>query len=173
MDREPADGLDSADVRAADAVRIQELIDFQDGRLDADVLDDAEIADLLRISRRIAVIGASSKPHRASNGVLRFLVRAGYDVVPVHPNEKVVEGLTCYRTLGDAVAATGPVDIVDVFRRAEFCPGHAREAVAVGARCLWLQLGIVSAEAARVARAGGLAVVMDRCTQIERGRLLG
>ena len=155
-----------------DGDRIRDLIDFQEGRLDVDVLDDAEIAELLRTSRRIAVIGASSKRHRASNGVLRFLLRAGYDVVPVHPNEKVVEGLTCYRTLGDAVAATGPVDIVDVFRRPEFCPGHAREAVAVGARCLWLQLGIVSAEAARIARAGGVEVVMDRCTQIERGRLL-
>ena len=155
-----------------DEDRIRDLVDFQEGRLDADVLDDAEIAELLRTSRRIAVVGASSKPHRASNGVLRFLLRAGYDVVPVHPNEKVVEGLTCYRTLGDAVAATGLVDIVDVFRRPEFCPGHAREAVAVGARCLWLQLGIVSAEAARIARAGGVAVVMDRCTQIERGRLL-
>ena len=151
---------------------LRELIDFQEGRSDADVLNDAEIADLLRTSRRIAVVGASSKFHRASNGVLRYLLRAGYDVVPVHPNEKVVEGLRCYPTLGDAVAATGPVDIVDVFRRAEFCPGHAREAVAAGARCLWLQLGIVSAEAARIARAGGLAVVMDRCTQIERGRLL-
>ena len=155
-----------------DEDRIRDLVDFQEGRLDVDVLDDAEIAELLRTSRRIAVVGASSKPHRASNGVLRFLLRAGYDVVPVHPNEKVVEGLTCYRTLGEAVATTGPVDIVDVFRRPEFCPGHAREAVAVGARCLWLQLGIVSAEAARIARAGGLAVVMDRCTQIERGRLL-
>lgn len=136
------------------------------------MLDDDEIADLLRTTRRIAVVGASSKPHRASNGVLRFLLRAGYDVVPVHPNEKVVEGLPCYRTLGEAVAATGPVDIVDVFRRAEFCPAHASEAVAVGARCLWLQLGIVSADAARIAHAGGVAVVMDRCTQIERGRLL-
>ena len=155
-----------------DEDRIRDLIDFQEGRLNVDVLDDAEIAELLRTSRRIAVVGASSKPHRASNGVLRFLLRAGYDVVPVHPNEKVVEGLTCYRTLGDAVAATGPVDIVDVFRRPEFCPGHAREAVAVGARCLWLQLGIVSAEAAGIARAGGVEVVMDRCTQIERGRLL-
>jgi predicted CoA-binding protein len=155
-----------------DEDRIRDLIDFQEGRLDLDVLDDAEIAELLRTSRRIAVIGASSKPHRASNGVLRFLLRAGYDVVPVHPNEKVVEGLTCYRTLGDAVAATGPVDIVDVFRRPEFCPEHARETVAVGARCLWLQLGIVSAEAGRIARAGGVDVVMDRCTQIERGRLL-
>jgi predicted CoA-binding protein len=149
------------------------VIDFQEGRLDVEVLGDAEIAELLRTSRRIAVIGASSKRHRASNGVLRYLLRAGYDVVPVHPNENVVEGLTCYRTLGEAVAATGPVEIVDVFRRPEFCPGHAREAVAVGARCLWLQLGIVSAEAARIAHAGGLSVVMDRCTQIERGRLAG
>src|SRR4029078_13679253 len=129
----------------AQAPWLEELIDFQDGRLHVDVLDDAEIAEVLRTSRRIAVIGASSKPHRASNGVLRFLVRSGYDVVPGHPNEKVVEGLECYRTLGDAVAATGPVDIVDVFRRAEFCPGHAREAVAVGAPCLWLRLVIISA----------------------------
>jgi predicted CoA-binding protein len=91
----------------------------------------------------------------------------------VNPKERDVLGVPAFRTLGEAVEATGPVDIVDVFRRAEFCPGHAREAVAVGARCLWLQLGIVSAEAARIARAGGLAVVMDRCTQIERGRLLG
>lgn len=172
MDIERARSGDSAAERDPETVRIRDLIDFEDGRLDVDVLGDAEIADLLRTSRRIAVIGASSKPHRASNGVLRFLVRAGYDVVPVHPNEKVVEGLACYRTLGEAVAATGPVDIVDVFRRAEFCPEHAREAVAVRARCLWLQLGIVSADAARIARAGGVAVVMDRCTQIERGRLL-
>ena len=172
MDIERAEAVDSTAEGDPEKSRIRDLIDFQDGRLDVDVLGDAEIAELLRTSRRIAVIGASSKPHRASNGVLRFLVRAGYDVVPVHPNEKVVEGLECYRTLGEAVAATGLVDIVDVFRRAEFCPEHAREAVAVGARCLWLQLGIVSAEAARIARAGGLAVVMDRCTQIERGRLV-
>ena len=78
-----------------------------------------------------------------------------------------------YPTLADAVAATGPFDIVDVFRRAEFCPDHAREAVASGARCLWLQLGIVSVEAARIAAAGGLAVVMDRCTKVEHARLLG
>jgi len=150
---------------------VQELIDFEEGRLDVNVLDDAEIAALLRTARRIAVIGASSRPERPANGVLRYLLAVGYDVVPVHPNEKVVEGLTCYPTLAEAVAATGPVDIVDVFRRAEACPGHAREAVAVGARCLWLQLGIVSAEAARIAHAGGLEVVMDRCTKIEHARL--
>lgn len=135
------------------------------------MLDDPEIEELFRTGRRIAVIGASSKP-RPSNSVLRYLVAVGYDVVPVHPRELEVEGLTCYPTLGDAVEATGPVDIVDVFRRAEACPEHAREAVAVGARCLWLQLGIVSAEAARIAHEGGLSVVMDKCSKIEHARLL-
>ena len=157
--------------RTADLQPLKNLLDFQEGRLDVAVLDDAEIAELLRTARRIAVIGASSRPTRPSNGVLRYLVAVGYDVVPVHPNEKVVEGMTCYPTLADAVAATGPVDIVDVFRRAEACPVHAREAVDVGARCLWLQLGIVSADAARIAHAGGLEVVMDRCTKIEHARL--
>ena len=171
MDSEPADDVDSAAVRDLEAVRIQELIDFQDGRLDVAVLDDPEIEELLRTARRIAVIGASSKP-RPSNGVLRYLVAVGYDVVPVHPNEHEVEGLTCYPTLAEAVEATGPVDIVDVFRRAEACPEHAREAVAAGARNLWLQLGIVSEEAARIASDGGLSVVMDRFSKIEHARLV-
>lgn len=118
------------------------------------------------------MIGASSRPNRPSNGVLRYLVRVGYEVIPVHPNEREVEGLTCYPTLVEAVEATGPVDIVDVFRRAEACPEHAREAVAVGARCLWLQLGIVSLEADRIAADAGLAVVMDRCIMVDHRRLL-
>ena len=152
--------------------RARDLFDVAEARLDVPLLGDAGIATLLRETRRIAVIGASSKPSRPSNGVLRYLVAVGYDVVPVHPNEKVVEGMTCYPTLAEAVAATGPVDIVDVFRRAEFCPGHAREAVAAAARCLWLQLGIVSVEAARIAREGGLEVVMDRCSKVEHARLV-
>ena len=73
--------------------------------------------------------------------------------------------------MADAVAATGPVDIVDVFRRADLCVEHAREAVAVGARCLWLQLGIANEEAGRIAHEAGLAVVMDRCTIVEHRRL--
>jgi predicted CoA-binding protein len=76
-----------------------------------------------------------------------------------------------YRTLAEAVVATGPFDIVDVFRRAELCAAHAREAVEAGARCLWLQLGIVDWEAARIARDGGLSVVMDRCLSVEWRRL--
>jgi uncharacterized protein len=148
------------------------MLEYQEGRLGDLLLDDAGIAELLRTSRRIAVIGASSKSWRPVHGVMTYLLAVGYDVVPVSPREKEIEGLQCYPTLGDAVAETGPVDIVDVFRRPEACPEHAGEAVAVGARCLWLQLGIVSAEAARIAHEGGLAVVMDRCTKIDHARLI-
>jgi predicted CoA-binding protein len=103
--------------------------------------------------------------------VFGSLVGAGFDCVPVNPNEREVVGIAAFPTLAEAVAATGPFDLVDVFRRPESCPSHAREAVAVGARCLWLQLGVVSWEAARIAHDGGLAVVMDRCTKIEWRRL--
>jgi uncharacterized protein len=155
---------------SGDRDRVRAILDSQEGRLDVPVLDNAGIAELLRTSRRIAVIGASSKSWRPVHGVMTYLMAVGYDVVPVSPREKEVEGLRCYPTLGEAVAETGPIDIVDVFRRPEACPEHAREAVAVGARCLWLQLGIVSAEAARIAHEGGLAVVMDRCTKIDHAR---
>ena len=147
-----------------------DMLEFQEGRLDVPGLDDAGIADLLRTSRRIAVIGASSKSWRPVHGVMTYLMAVGYDVVPVSPREREIDGLRCFPTLRDAVAETGPVDIVDVFRRPEACPQHAREAVAVGARCLWLQLGIVSTEAARIAHAGGVALVMDRCTKIDHAR---
>lgn len=158
--------------RPRDAIEIQELIDFQEGRLDVGALDDAGIAELLRTSRRIAIVGASSRSWRPVHGVMTYLRAAGYDVVPVSPREREIEGLRCFPTLAEAVAETGPVDIVDVFRRPEACPEHAREAVAVGARCLWLQLGIVSVAAARIAREGGVAVVMDRCTKIDHARFV-
>jgi hypothetical protein len=110
-------------------------------------------------------------PSRPSFGVFRTLRARGYDCVPVNPNCRDVLGVTAYRTLAEAVDATGPFDIVDVFRRAELCEPHAREAVEAGARCLWLQLGIVNWEAARIAHEGGLSVVMDRCTAIEVRRV--
>lgn len=117
------------------------------------------------------MVGASSDPGRPSFGVFRDLVAAGYECVPVNPNERSVQGVPAYPSLADAVEAGGPVDLVDVFRRSELCVPHAREAVAMGARCLWLQLGVVNWEAARVAHDGGLAVVMDRCTAIELRRI--
>ena len=138
----------------------------------AGILDDAAMLDLLRAARRIAVVGASSNPRRPSNGVFRSLVAAGYDCVPVNPNETSVEGVAAVATLAEAAAALGGrIDIVDVFRRSELTEDVAREAVAVGAGALWLQLGVVNYEAARIAAEGGLAVVMDRCTAIEIRRV--
>jgi len=153
-----------------DARRLADLLDLHDGRLGVPLLDDAGIRDLLASRPRIAMIGASADPSRPSNGVLRDLVALGFDVVPVNPTVASVEGRRCHPNLAAAVEATGPVDLVDVFRRPEACPGHAREAVAAGARCLWLQLGIASREAGEIASAAGLAVVMDRCLAVEAVR---
>ena len=142
-------------------------LDLHEGRSPFPILDEAGIGALLHETRRIAVIGASDDPGRPSNDVFRHLVASGFDCVPVNPNVAEVAGVTAFPTLADAVVATGPVDIVDVFRRPEHCPEHAREAVAAGARCLWLQLGVVDWDAARIAHDGGLAVVMDRCLSVE------
>jgi predicted CoA-binding protein len=126
---------------------------------------------VLRETRRIAIVGASSDASRPSFSVFRYLINQGLDCVPVNPNERSVLGITAFRDLAQAAEATGPFDMVDVFRRSELCVPHAQEAVAVGARCLWLQLGVVNWEAARIAADGGLSVVMDRCTAIEWRRL--
>ena len=158
---------------AEERARARAFLDLEEGRGPVPVLDDAAIADVLRSARRIAVIGASSKESRPSFGVFRYLVHQGYECVPVNPGERHVLGIPAFRNLGEAVAATGPFDIVDVFRRSELCVSHAREAVEAGARCLWLQLGVVNWEAARIAYEGGLSVVMDRCTAIEHRRLRG
>jgi predicted CoA-binding protein len=133
-------------------------------------LTDAGIVELLKTSRRIAVVGASSNPARPSFGVFRTLVAAGYECIPVNPNEAQVAGVPAVATLAEA-ARSGPIDIVDVFRRPELTPEIAREAVSIGARALWLQLGVVNWESARIAAEAGLAVVMDRCTAIEVRRV--
>jgi hypothetical protein len=151
--------------------RAAAFLDLQEGRGSVPVLDDAGIERVLRTTRRIAVIGASSDPGRPSFDVFRYLVDEGFDCVPVNPNERDVLGVAAFPTIAAAVDATGPFDVIDVFRRPELCVPHAREAVAAGARCLWLQLGVVNWEAARIAHDGGLAVVMDRCTKIEWRRI--
>jgi predicted CoA-binding protein len=151
--------------------RAWNVLDLQEGRDPVALLDDDGIAEVLRTARRIAIVGASPDPGRPSHGVMRYLIHQGYECLPVNPNARDVLGLPAFRSLTEAVAASGPVDIVDVFRRPELCLPHAEEAVAVGAGCLWLQLGVVSWEAARVAAGGGLDVVMDRCTAIEHRRI--
>ena len=95
----------------------------------------------------------------------------GFDCVPINPNEREVLGIAAFPSIADAVAATGPFELIDVFRRSELCVPHAHEAVTAGAACFWLQLGVVNWEAARIAHEGGLSVVMDRCTKIEWRRL--
>ena len=151
--------------------RAAAFLDLEAGRQPVPILDDAGIERVLRDTRRIAVIGASSNPERPSFGVFRDLVGAGFECVPINPNERAVQGVPAFPNLAEAVEAGGPVDLVDVFRRSELCVPHAREAVAAGARTFWLQLGIVNWEAARIAHKGGLAVVMDRCTWIEWRRI--
>jgi uncharacterized protein len=121
---------------------------------------DDELRALLTSAGTIAMVGASSDPEKASHGIMRKLLRVGYRVIPVNPKETEVLGQKAYPTL-DAVPE--PVDIVDVFRRAEDTPPIADQAVRIGARALWLQSGIISEEAASRAAAGGLTVVMDAC----------
>lgn len=158
-------------VTRTDRERVRAFVDLAEGRGPVPLLDDEGIAALLRSARRIAIVGASSRPGRPSNGVMASLLAAGYACLPVNPKEREVLGRRAYPDLATAAAAEGPIDIVDVFRRSEALVEHAREAVAIGARCLWLQYGLVDWEAARIAHEGGLAVVMDRCTAVEVRRI--
>ncbi len=121
---------------------------------------EEELRALLTGAATIAVVGASADPEKASNGIMRKLLRAGYRVVPVNPGENEVLGERAYPSLLDV---PDRIDIVDVFRRAEDTPAIADDAVTIGAKALWLQSGIVNEEAAARASAGGLMVVMDAC----------
>jgi predicted CoA-binding protein len=132
---------------------------------------DIEVIErLVRESRTVAVVGLSADPHRPSHGVARYLRGAGLTILPVNPGLTSWEGLRAYPSL-DALPTTP--DIVDVFRRPEFAPEIAEQAVATGAGALWLQLGVISEEAATIAAAGGLDVVMDRCLAVEHREVVG
>ena len=120
-------------------------------------------AEILTEMRTIAIVGASPRPERPSNSVMRYLLEQGYRVIPVRPHRHEVLGIRCVGSLREI---DEPIDLVDVFRRPEFCPEVAEDAVAVGAKALWLQLGIVSPEARRIAEAGGLEYVENACTAI-------
>ncbi|RVT98864.1 CoA-binding protein [Rhodovarius crocodyli] len=130
---------------------------------------DAEIAALLARRPRVALVGASPKPERASNSVMRFLLSRGMEVVPVNPGlaGQQIHGQTVVATLADA----GALDMVDVFRRSEEAGAVVDEAAALGAKAVWLQLDIVDEAAAARARAQGVMVVQDRCPAIEWPRL--
>ena len=127
-----------------------------------------EIADLLRASRVIAVVGLSSNPLRPSHGVAGYLQQHGYRIVPVNPQETEVLGQKAYPSLGQV---PGKIDIVNIFRRSEFVPLIVEDAIRLGARAVWMQEGVVHEEAAARARAVGLIVVMDRCILKDHQRL--
>lgn len=130
---------------------------------------DADIRDILNSVKIIAVVGWSPKPDRPSHGVAAFLKRRGYRVIPVNP------GQAGQQALGETVVATlaeaGPVDMVDIFRRSEEAGAVADEAVRLGAKVVWMQLGVEDEAAAARARAAGVQVVMNRCPAIEIPRL--
>ncbi|HEY8648227.1 MAG TPA: CoA-binding protein [Candidatus Limnocylindria bacterium] len=132
--------------------------------------DPTVILKILRAARTVAIVGLSKDPLRPSNFIGFYLKRHGYTVVPVNPREKEILGEQSYPSL---TAIPFPVDIVDVFRRPDAVPDIAREAVAIGAKALWLQFGVISPEGADIATAGRLDVVMDRCMKVEHARHLG
>lgn len=129
---------------------------------------DDVIRDVLAAPKTIAVVGCSGNPARDSHDIARLLQRRGHRVIPVNPTESRVLGERCWPTLRDVPE---PVDVVDVFRRPEFVADIARDTIAIGARVLWLQLGVIDVRAALEAQRAGLTVVMDRCPKIEYARL--
>jgi uncharacterized protein len=130
---------------------------------------DLRIARLLRDAKRIAVVGLSSDTERPSYNIAHSLLDYGYEIIPVNPRENEVLGVPAYARLADV---PGHIDIVDVFRRPVALVTHAREAVEIGAGAYWMQLGLSSEEAARIATEAGLTVVQDRCILVEFARLV-
>ena len=132
--------------------------------------DEGEIRELLSQPRRIAVVGASPNPARASNEVLAFLIRQGHDVIAVNPGHagKTIHGAPVVATLADVEP---PAEIVDIFRNSAEAGAAVDEAIVHGAKAVWMQIGVIDHEAARRANDAGLTVVMDRCPKIEIPRL--
>ena len=130
----------------------------------------AELRRILKTNHTIAVVGLSADWYRPSYFAAKYMQEHGFKIIPVNPKYEEILGEKCYPNLK---AIPEPVDIVDVFRKPDDCVPIAQDAVAIGAKVLWLQLGVVNEEAAHVAEAGGLEVVMDRCVKIEYARLFG
>jgi uncharacterized protein len=125
---------------------------------------------MLRVYRRIAVVGLSANEMRPSYFVARYMLSAGYEIIPVNPGEKSILDRECFPNLR---AIPCPVDIVDIFRAPAAVPGIVDEAIAIGAKVVWMQFGVIHEEAAQRALDAGLEVVMDRCLKVEHARFFG
>ena len=136
---------------------------------------DPKVAEhILRSYRVWAVVGCSPHPWRASHGVSRYLLSQGYDVVPINPNEALIHGRQAYPDLASArTDPRAPIEVVDIFRRSELVLPHVEEAIAIGARAVWMQLDVWNEEAAQLAADSGLEVVMDRCPAIDHPAMIG
>ncbi len=132
------------------------------------VESDNDLRDLITSARTIAVVGLSPKEHRDSHRVAAYMQQQGFRIIPVNPNATEVLGEKAYPSLRDVPE---PVDIVDVFRRAEYVDDVAQQAVEIGAGAIWMQMGVVNESAAETADQAGLKVVMDRCLMVDHGRL--
>jgi hypothetical protein len=132
--------------------------------------DPLTIQRVIHSARTIAVVGLSGNELRASYFVGYYLRRHGYRVVPVNPRETEILGEKCFKSLADVPV---PIDIVNVFRAPDALPGIAREAVGIKAKTLWCQFTVINEEGARIAEAGGLTVIMDRCLKVEHARYVG
>ena len=132
--------------------------------------DRRTIQEIVHNARTVAIVGLSASELRASHFVGYYLQRHGYRVIPVNPREPEILGERSFASLRDVPV---PVDIVDVFRAPAALPEIAREAVAIGAKCLWCQFTVINEEGARIAERGGLTVVMDRCLKVEHARYAG
>jgi predicted CoA-binding protein len=126
--------------------------------------DEAAAVDRMLAAKRIAIVGMSDDPSRPSHGIGSYLLSHGYDVVPVNPTHHQVLGKKCYASLSDV---PGKIDLVNVFRRPEFCADVTRQAIEIGAAGVWLQAGIRNEEARDLAREAGIDFVQDRCIMVE------
>src|SRR5688500_2254310 len=136
--------------------------------------DPAAAEHVLRTYRVWAVVGCSSRPRRTSFGVSRYLLRAGYEVVPIHPHGTLVHGLEVFPSLASVPSESrSTIEVVDLFRRSDAVLPHVEEAIEIGARAIWMQLEVWNEEAAELAAEAGLDVVMDRCPAIDHPAMVG
>jgi predicted CoA-binding protein len=137
------------------------------------ITEASERLAILHTYKRIAMVGLSSNPFRPSHFAAIYMLAEGYEVIPINPSESEILGRACYPSLTEAAKAHPDIEIVDIFRNAKHVPPIVEEAIAIGAKVIWMQLGIFNEEAAQRAIDAGLDVVMDRCVKIEHARFYG